>query len=331
MKKHLINAAVGISFASIFMFLTLRNKPMGEIFSLLGKAKPGYILLSIFFLGLIFLLRTLRWQLFLSNNEENAPLKHVAYSLLLGTFINAFTPKLGEIVRCTSLEKSTGISTSKAMGTVISDRVWDLVVLISGVILVLLFEFDRLGSLVLEGFGNLFSSIGNRIIGILIFALIIISVILIAWFLAKRYGLADRIRNFGKGVASTARTTFRIKRSRIFALYTLIIWILMILMNYACLKALPSTDNLSLYFAAVALFIGTLGWAIPSPAGIGTSHFFILQLFILFGLNEQSGVAYGLLINGVQVLITLGSGAIMLAAVYLYRILRPLPQKNAEQ
>lgn len=331
MKKHLINAAVGIGFASIFMFLTLRNKPMGEIFSLLGKAQQGYILLSIVFLGLIFLLRTLRWQLFLSNNEENAPLKHVAYSLLLGTFINAFTPKLGEIVRCTSLEKSTGISTSKAMGTVISDRIWDLVVLISGVILVLLLEFDRLGSLVLEGFRNLLSSIGNRIIGILIFVLIILSVILIAWFLAKRYGLADRIRNFGKGVASTARTTFRIKRSRIFALYTLIIWILMILMNYACLMALPSTDNLSLYFAAVALFIGTLGWAIPSPAGIGTSHFFILQLFILFGLNEQSGVAYGLLINGVQVVLTLGSGAIMLTAVYLYRIVRPLTRTNAEQ
>lgn len=331
MKKHLINATVGIGFASIFMFLTLRNKPLGEIFSLLGEARPGWIIASIVFLGFIFLLRSLRWQLFLRNNDENTPFKHVAYSLLLGTFINAFTPKLGEVVRCTSLEKGTGISTSKAMGTVISDRVWDLVVLFSGVVIVLLIEYKRLGSLVVNSFRNAFSSISDGIAGILIVILIIISAIAIAWYLAKRYGLAEKIKAFGKGVASTAKTTFRIKRSRIFAIYTLVIWMLMILMNFACLKALPTTEELSLYFAAVALFIGTLGWAIPSPAGIGTSHFFILQLFILFGLSEQSGVAYGLLINGVQVVITLGSGALVVAAVNLYRVLRPLPLSDSEQ
>ncbi len=331
MKKHLINSAAGIGFASLFMFLTLRNKPMGEIFSLLAEARTGWILSSIVFLSLIFLFRTLRWQLFLNNNHENAPLKHVAYSLLLGTFVNAFTPKLGEVIRCTSLEKSTGISTSKAMGTVISDRIWDLVVLFSGVIIILLFEFEKLGSLVVEAFKTMFSSFGNNITGILIIILIIVSVILSAWYLAKRFGLSEKIRIFWKGVISTARKTFRIKRSQTFALYTLLIWILMILMNYACLRALPSTDNLSLYFAAVALFIGTLGWAIPSPAGIGTSHFFVLQLFILFGLSKESGVAYGLLINGVQVIITLGSGVLMLTAVYIYRIIKPLPESESEQ
>lgn len=331
MKKHLINATVGIGFASIFMFLTLRNKPLGDIFSLLGEARQGWILISIVFLGLIFLLRSLRWQLFLSNNDENASLKHVAYSLLLGTFVNAFTPKLGEVVRCTSLEKSTGISTSKAMGTVISDRVWDLVVLFGGVLIVLLLEYKKLGSLVVASFRNMFNSIGDSITGILIISLIIISIIAIAWYLAKRYGLTERIKTFGRGVVSTAKTTFRIKRSRTFAIYTLVIWALMILMNFACLKALPTTEELSLYFAVVALFIGTLGWAIPSPAGIGTSHFFILQLFILFGLSEESGVAYGLLINGVQVVITLGAGALVLALVYLYRIFRPLTRSGSEQ
>lgn len=331
MKKHLINAVVGLGFASIFLFLTLRNKPIDEIFSLLGEAHTGWIFASIIFLGLIFLLRSLRWQLFLSNSGETASLKNVSYSLLLGTFINAFTPKLGEVVRCTSLEKSTGISTSKAMGTVISDRAWDLVVLILGVLLVLLIESERLGSLVLASFRSLFDSLGNKLQNILLALFLIVLIIIIIWFLARKFGLADKIKKFGKGVGSTAKMTFRIKRSGAFTAYTLAIWAFMVLMNYACLKALPSTDELSLYFAVVALFIGTLGWAIPSPAGIGTSHYFILQLFIIFGLNEQSGIAYGILINGVQVIITIIAGALAVATVYLLRLIRSSRANNSEQ
>lgn len=331
MKKHLLNAIIGIGFASVFMFLTLRNKPLDEIFLLLREADTIWILASIVMLGFIFVIRSSRWQLFLNNNGEYPRFRHVAYSLLLGTFLNSFTPKLGEVVRCTSLEKSTGISTSKAMGTLISDRVWDLVVLITGVILVLLLESDRLGSLVVGGLKTLLSSMGNKLSGVLLIILVILAVIVIAWVLARRFGLAEKIKNFGRGVASTAKMTFRIKKSRRFALLTLLIWVLMILMNYACLKALPSTDSLSLYFAMVALFIGTIGWAIPSPAGIGTSHFFILQLFILFGLDEQAGIAYGILINGVQVVITIVSGTLMVAGVYIYRIFRPLPEVKPEQ
>jgi len=331
MKKHILNAFIGLGFASVFMFLTLRNKPVDEIFSLLREAQIGWILISMVFLGLIFLTRSLRWQLFLSNSGEDAALKDVAYSLLLGTFVNAFTPKLGEVIRCTSLEKNTGIKTSKALGTTISDRVWDIMVLVSGVLIVLIVESDRLGALVAEGIGRTVRSIGSSIGRLSIIISLALAVIILTWALARRFGLADRIRLFTSGVASAARKTFRIKKAGIFAFYTAAIWLLMILMNFACLKALPSTDNLSFYFAVVVLFIGTLGWAIPSPAGIGTSHFFVLQLFLLFGLKEESGVAYGLLVNGVQLVITLVSGSFMVAVVYIYRISRQWNNTLIEQ
>lgn len=326
MRKHIINAVTGLLLASVFLYLTLRNKPLDEIFILLREANLNWILVSGIFLALVFVLRSLRWKLLLNNTGASPKFTDVSYSYLLGVFVNSFTPKLGEVVRCTSIEKSSGIETSKSFGTVISERFYDLAALVTGILIILLFESDRLGSLVANAFKNLFAGIGSRVLVILIYIAAGLAIGVLLWMLARKFGLAGRIKNFARGVASTAKMTFRIKQSRNFALQTVLIWGVMILMNYAVLRSLPATESFSLYFAMVALFIGTIGWAIPSPGGIGTSHFFILQLFILFNLNEETGIAYGILINGLQVFFTIAAGFL---AVSIVTIIRTLKRKKA--
>ncbi len=76
--------------------------------------------------------------------------------------------------------------------------------------------------------------------------------------------------------------------------------------------ALPETDDFSLYFAIVVLFVGGIGWAIPTPGGIGTTHFFILQLFIAFNLNETAGISFGILSNGLTFICTILFGITVL-------------------
>ncbi len=329
MKKHIINALTGIVIASIFLFLTLRNKPLDEIFSLIKEARLNWILLSVGMLVIVFILRSLRWKLILNNTGTRPRFQDVAYSYLLGVFVNSFTPKLGEVIRCTSLEKSSGIETSKSLGTVISERIYDLLALIIGIIIILFIESDRLGSLVTGAFRGLFVSIGNNAASIVLFSAGGVLLIALIWFGAKKIGFAAKVKDFFKGVASTARMTFRIKNSRNFALQTILIWAVMVLMNFAVLKSLPSTDSLSLYFAMVSLFIGTIGWAIPTPGGIGTSHFFVLQLFILFNLNEETGIAYAVLVNGLQVVFTILAGFLAVALVSIIRFINQNKEHKA--
>lgn len=322
MRKHIINAVTGILLASLFLWLTLRNQPINDIFLLIREARLKWILLSLAMLLLIFVLRSIRWKLLLNNTGANPKLSDVAYSLLLGVFINSFTPKLGEVVRCTSLQISTGIKTSKSLGTVISERVYDLLTLLAGILLILLLESERLGSLVVDAFKNLFENIGSGKGTFLIYLAIGILLVIIVWQIVKRSGISVKIKTFVKGVLSTARMTFKIKNSRNFAIQTILIWCVMILMNYGVLRSLPSTDSLSLYFAMVTLFIGTIGWAIPSPGGIGTTHFFVLQLFILFNLNEETGIAYAVLVNGLQVVFTIITGFLAVSIVSILRFIR---------
>ncbi len=319
MRKHITNALIGILTASLFLFLTFRDRQFDDIIRLLQSTSTRWILVTVLLLVVVFFLRSLRWKLLLENTGNKTGFKDVSYSLLLGIFINSFTPKLGEIIRCTSLEKHSGIATSKSFGTVVSERIYDLMALFAGVLIIIIIEFDRLNTLLEKSFRSLFESIINNITLLTIISVTTILLVILTRYLMIRHKFAGKIGSFLKGIASTAKMTFKIKNSRNFTIQTILIWFVMVLMNYACLKALPSTGDMSLYFAMVALFIGTIGWAIPSPGGIGTSHFFILQLFILYNLGEETGIAYGILVNGITVLFTIVVGLI---AIILFKITR---------
>jgi len=322
MRKHIINAAIGIIIGGIFLFITLRNKPLDEIFDLLLTARTNWILLSIVFLVIMFLFRAYRWKLLMENNGNSPHIKNVSYSMLLGFFINSFTPKLGEIIRCTSLQKSSGIPVSKSFGTVISERIYDLIAIIMAIVLILLLEFGRLQELIVAAASSIGNALSKNLLNLILIivgmGLVIASLILIF----RYYKLIGKIRSFLKEFWSTVKNTFRIKSSKIFAFQTIMIWLTMVLMNYCCLRSLPSTENLSLYFAFVVLFVGTIGWAIPSPGGIGTTHFFVLQLFLLFNLSEETGITYGILVNGITVLFTIFGGLLAIIIVNSFKMIR---------
>ncbi|HKL67640.1 MAG TPA: lysylphosphatidylglycerol synthase transmembrane domain-containing protein [Bacteroidales bacterium] len=322
MRKHLVNALTGIIIGGFFLYLTLKNKPLDEIFALLIQANTGWILLALFFLVLMFFFRAYRWKLLLENNGHNPGIRNVSYSLLLGFFINSFTPKLGEVIRCTSLKKSEDIPVSKSFGTVITERIYDLLTLLLAIVIILFLEFDRLKDLIVSALESIGEAFSSNILTLIIILLSVAVLGLILFFVFRRYDVMKRIKSFFNDFWSTVKRTFRIKASRIFTIQTLIIWMLMLLMNYACLRALPSTQNLSLYFAFVVLFIGTIGWAIPSPGGIGTTHFFVLQLFLLFNMSEEAGVTYGILVNGITVLFTIFGGLLALIIVNSLRLVR---------
>ncbi len=327
MRKHIINAATGIIIGGFFLFLTLRNKPLDQIFALLSEAQINWILLSVLFLIIMFVFRAYRWKLLIENNGSFPHINNVSYSLLLGYFINSFTPKLGEIIRCTSLQKSSGVPVSKSFGTVISERIYDLITLILAIVVILFLEFGRLRDLIAAAFNNVKISISDNLLKLSFLALGIMLMIVAMVLIFKRYRLMGKIRAFIKEFWTTVKKTFRIKSYRIFALQTIMIWFLMVLMNYCCLRALPSTEDLSFYFAFVVLFVGTIGWAIPSPGGIGTTHFFVLQLFLLFNLSEQTGITYGILVNGITVLFTIFGGLLAIIIVNSFKLVRHSAEK----
>ncbi len=328
MNKNIINTLIGLVIGGTFLFLTLYNKPLSNIVDSISEANLYWTALSGIILFSVFYLRALRWKVILDNSEETTTKSSVFHSLMLGYFVNSFTPKLGEIVRCTSLSKSEGVPVSKALGTVVSERVYDMIILFLGIVVIFFIEIERLSGILNDMISGLTSTFYNNKILFLAGVGVMILGIFIFLKLSKKIKLFEKIKEFLSEMLNTVKKTFKIKQYKRFIVLTILIWSALVLMNFTFLMALPDTHSFSLYFAVVILFIGGIGWALPSPGGIGTTHIIILQLFVLFNLNENIGVAFGVFSNGVTFIYTIlfGVASITLNKYNKKRIiLEPIP------
>jgi uncharacterized protein (TIRG00374 family) len=318
MKKNIIKSLIGVAIGAIFLYFTLNNKPLGQIFESLKQAKVVWMLLSVFGLILTFYLRAFRWKVLLESSDTNPIRYNVIHSLILGYFVNSFTPKFGEIIRCTSLKKSEKIPTSVSLGTVVSERIYDVLVLFLGLIIIFFLEIDRLGNIMnnlIENLILLFEK--NALAGITVIALLILGLYLLYW-LSKKNKLAAHISIFLKEMVVSLKMSLKMKKYKSFIFLTILIWLVLVFVNYSFLMSLPGTNSFGFYFAVIVLFVGSVGWVVPSPSGIGTSNFMILQLFVAFSLNEQAGVSLGLLASG----ITFGVTVILGSLALVYHVIR---------
>ncbi len=309
--KILLRNLSGVLIAAVFLYFTLRKTDLSQVFSSLSKANLGFVMLSFVCLLIIFYLRALRWKLLLHEADENPTKSKVFTAVLLGYFVNSFTPKLGEIVRCTTLYKSNKTPVATAMGSIVAERAYDMFVLLLGILIVFIIELNRLMYLFKDSFTSYFSANGYFywIIGgsILFFVLFLMTFKRIKKS-EKRW--VKKVVTFAKDMFIALKKGLFLKHSMRFIALTLSIWLMLVVLNYIYLLCLPETQSFSFGFACVVLFVGGLGWALPTPGGIGTTHYFLLQLFLVYQLSPEAGVTFGILSNGLTFMGTLFFGGI---------------------
>ena len=93
----------------------------------------------------------------------------------------------------------------------------------------------------------------------------------------------------------------------------MLIWIDLVYMFYVILLALPETQDMGVYMGALLLFIGGIGWALPTPGGMGSTHLIVRELFKVFGYSALLGNVVGALSNGATAVFTIFFGLIGLA------------------
>ena len=292
------------------MYLTLRGKSLSELFDSIIHANLFWIGMNGVALIFVFLLRAYRWRLLIQNSGENPKYIFVLYSLLMGFFVNSFTPRLGEVARCTALKQSNDIAISKSLGTMVTERIWDLLVLMVGVAVVFFLELGRLQPVwneLISGVQQMVQQ--NLLLFVVIIAGMVLLVIIAIWILRRRKTF-EKGKQFINEFWQTLRLSFKIKKYPRFLLITFLIWGILVFMNYFSLLALKETSGYSIYFAFILLFVVGIGWAIPSPSGIGTTHFIVLQVFLAFDLPQAGGVAYGVLSNGLTFSFTIIIGGL---------------------
>jgi uncharacterized protein (TIRG00374 family) len=282
-----------------------------------------WVALSAIISFIAFIIRAHRWNLLIEPLGYTPPLKKTTYSLMVGYFANLAFPRLGEVSRCAALSKAESIPFNKLLGTVIVERVIDVISLLLCMLFAAIIEFKRLGSFFSENIFNpiikKFEQVTNSpliLTGIIVVFIVLIAVVIYFKRKNKIKGTESAISKLIKGFIDGLRSVSNLKRPGRFIFHSILIWALYYLGTYVAFFAFPFTAGLGAGAALFLLVASGLGMSAPVQGGIGAYHLLVSQGLILYGLSQQDGLTFATLLHTLQLLLVVVFGAISLILLF---------------
>jgi glycosyltransferase 2 family protein len=316
--------------AGFLLFFAFRGISIKAVFSEIIKAKVGWVLLSVFISLIALISRAYRWKLLIEPLGYNPTLKNTTCSVAVGYLANLAFPRLGEVTRCGTLGTAENIPFNKLFGTVITERIIDVISLLTCIVFVAIIEFNRLGNFLKKNLADPLLNKINQIIStatgiIVIIALVIVTVFLVMFFIrnSKKWSKAKWagiIEGFLKGLISIKS----LHKPWLFLFHSVFIWLLYYLSVYVCLFAFPFTSHLGLAAALFLLVAGGLGMSAPVQGGIGAYHLLVSQGLLLYGVTLENGLAFATLLHSLQLIMVVVTGALALLLLFFQKKYKPI-------
>ncbi len=315
----------------LLLWLCFRKINFSQIFDYVKEAQYSWMLMSLLCLAISLFFRALRWNILIESLGYKTRVSTTYESVLIAYLANAVFPRLGEVSRCGTLAKKENIPFDKSFGTVVSERVVDLLVLMLLALLVILFQWSLLGSLITSWLNPFLKMMtDNFFIGalsIISISCIIIDIVLI--FKKKKNIISDnkwykKIVKLWNGFVDGIKTIFTMNKKGLFILYTVLIWGFYVVMTCLPFYMLQETSKLGLTEAITLLGLATLGFVAPVPGGMGVYHFIgILLLNGFYGISESAAVSFVTINHTSQMIFYLITGCI--SYVIMFFVDRRLP------
>lgn len=277
-----------------------------------NTADKGWLMVMAVISMVSHLIRAERWRMLLVPAGKQTTLTFSFLSLMVGYLVNLVVPRGGEVSRCYNLYKLDKIPVELSFGTVVLERIVDLLCLAILVGLSFLLESQKLFAFIdtlpwTSGGGTRFVTLFYVAgAGAVFFALLY-------WIVVRNKKLNTFFQKAWKGFKEGLSSVFRLRRKGLFMFYSVAIWFLYFLMSYAVIKAFPATAGLG-FQAVISLFaIGAIAMAAPLPGGTGSYHVLVPQgLVFLYGIPQSDAVAFTFIFHGWQTAILIFGGAISL-------------------
>ena len=312
--KSLIQYSVITLIGVFFLFFVFKGTDWNDLMDKFSKTNYWWIsagmLVSIF----SHFLRSYRATMFYDALNYKVPVKNSFYAVMIGYMMNYIIPRAGEVSRCAALVKTDDIPLNKSLGTVVTERIFDMIILLLIIAIVFVSQFAMLTDFIQKTFGasQADSASGSTLKYIVIGLVLLFGVVVFA--VRKKiaaHPLYAKIINLLKGFVEGLMSIKQIKKPLLFIFLSFAIWFCYILMMYFCLFATKATEHLSFIDCLTVFAIGSLGMIIPAPgAGAGTYHFAIMSSLLLFGVPKEDGIAYATIVHGIQMILLLLIGAI---------------------
>ena len=314
-----------------FLYFVFRDTNWNELFQKMSGANFNWLAIGVIISLISHWLRAYRATFLYEAMQYKISTTHSFYAVLIGYMMNYIIPRAGEVSRCAALRKTDDMPVEKSLGTVVTERIVDLALLLIILGAIFLLKFDLLTAFVKDTLANNAEEATSSTFNWKYLIIISLGISATLLFILRKKLVKSKLfvkifelmQGFGDGLLSIRH----VKNPLLFVLLSVLIWVGYILMMYFCLFALEATAYLSFTDCLVVFAIGTLGIVLPAPgAGAGTYHFFVMQALLLFSIPKEDGIAYATMVHGIQMIVLL-----ILGAVASLLVIAKQKQKTNEQ
>lgn len=296
-------------FGGFLVWYSLSKISIQSLFEYFKNANYLWIVLGLTFGVLSHLSRAYRWKFMLEPMGYKPKFGNSVMAVLVAYLVNLALPRAGEVSRAAVLANYEGVPFEKGFGTIVAERIADLVMMFIIIGITLFVQFDFIVELLIQNFDP-------KKIGILVLILLIGSVLFTRYVKRAKSGIALKIRSFISGLIEGLTSIFKMKKKWAFIFHTVFIWVMYVLMFWA---TIPAIDELQVPFGAVLIGFIAGGFSIAATnGGIGLYPVMITAAFSLFSIPEDVATAFGWIMWTAQtvMIIVFGGLSFLLLPIY---------------
>ncbi len=263
-----------------------------------------WMLLSFPFGILAQALRGWRWRMTLEPMDLKPRSSVAVCSIFLSYAASLVVPRIGEFTRCGVLKRWEGISFSRALGTVVTERIVDMLLMMVMVGATFLLEMST--------FGTFFRKTGTNLGGILsgftwagwlVTAICLLAMAILLYILLRRLSIYNKVKTTISDIWQGVVSLRGVSSLPLFLVMTVGIWMCYFLHYYLTFFCFDFTSHLGLSCALVTFAVGSIAVIVPTPNGAGPWHFAVKTMLILYGVQDEQALYFVLIVHTVQTLL----------------------------
>ncbi|MFD2529909.1 MULTISPECIES: lysylphosphatidylglycerol synthase transmembrane domain-containing protein [Polaribacter] len=307
--KKILKTILPLALGGFLVWYSISEISIETLATYFKEANYSFIFLGLFFGILSHLSRAYRWKFMLEPLGFKPKFTNSVLAVLVGYLVNLALPRAGEISRATVMANYEKIPFEKGFGTIVAERIADLIMMLSIVAITLFVQFDFIYNLLTKNFNPT-----KIIIGL---AVLIIGFYIFTSFVKKaESGFLLKIKTFVSGLIEGVTSIFKMKNKWAFIFHTIFIWVMYVAMFWA---TIPAIDGLEVPFGGILIGFIAGGFSIAATnGGIGLYPIAVASALALFNVATEPATAFGWIMWTAQtaMIIIFGGLAFLFLPIY---------------
>lgn len=285
-----------------YQYTTLTHEELEKIKISFLKADYFYIFLSLFIALFGYWSRAYRWKFSLQHLGYKTHFRNDLMTVCVSYLVNLTIPRSGEISRAALLKKYENVPFDKGFGTIVAERIVDLLIFLLFVVIAFVLQFEKLYKFLIDKLPL------EKIIYLLVGGFVIFVIFVFVWIYAE-WKIINKLKQKLSGLIEGMTSILKMKNKWNYIFHSFFIWLSYLLMFYVTIFALPETANIGFDVVIMGFIFGSLAVGFTN-GGIGAYPLAIALIYSLYGIPNDVGVAFGWLVWTSQTLLTIFLGLI---------------------